>query len=42
MEATLTYKGQVTIPASIRHKLNLHNGDKIEFIYIGSNKAEII
>jgi len=42
MEATLTYKGQITIPAYIRKKLNIHNGDKIEFIYISENKAEII
>ena len=42
MEATLTYKGQVTIPVEIRKKLKLHAGDKIDFIYLGHNKAEII
>ena len=42
MESTLTYKGQITIPATIRKKLNLHSGDKIDFIYLGNNKAEMI
>lgn len=42
MESTLTYKGQVTIPASLRKKLHLHSGDKIDFIYINNNKAELI
>lgn len=42
MEATLTYKGQVTIPALIREKLNISSGDKIDFVYINHNKAEII
>lgn len=30
--ATVTSKGQVTIPASIRKKLRLHPGSKIDFI----------
>jgi len=30
--ATLTSKGQVTIPRSIRNKLNLKTGDKIDFM----------
>ena len=30
--ATLTSKGQVTIPKSVRDSLRLHAGDKIEFI----------
>lgn len=30
--ATLTSKGQVTIPRSIRNKLNLKTGDKINFM----------
>lgn len=29
--STLTQKGQATIPAEIRKKLNLHAGDKIGF-----------
>jgi len=34
--ATVTSKGQVTIPAAIRKKLRLHPGSKIDFI---ENKA---
>ena len=30
-EATVTSKGQVTIPARLREKLNLKDGDKVEF-----------
>ena len=32
-EATLTSKGQVTIPAEVRAKLKLKEGDKIEFYF---------
>ncbi len=31
MKATLTSKGQITLPAAIRRKLNLHAGDVLEF-----------
>lgn len=30
--ATVTSKGQVTIPKMVRDKLRLHAGDKLEFI----------
>ena len=30
--ATLTSKGQVTIPKSIRSQLRLHSGDQIDFV----------
>ncbi len=30
--ATITSKGQITIPKNIRDQLNLHAGDKISFI----------
>ena len=38
--ATLTTKGQVTIPKTIRDSLNLNTGDKIEIIV--SEKREAI
>nr|MBC8379657.1 AbrB/MazE/SpoVT family DNA-binding domain-containing protein [Planctomycetota bacterium] len=30
--ATLTSKGQVTIPKTVRNSLHLHAGDKVEFV----------
>jgi antitoxin PrlF len=37
--ATLTSKGQVTIPKAIRDSLRLHAGDKVEFVITESNEA---
>ncbi|HIJ57734.1 MAG TPA: AbrB/MazE/SpoVT family DNA-binding domain-containing protein [Deltaproteobacteria bacterium] len=37
--ATLTSKGQVTIPKVIRESLRLHAGDKIEFVITESKEA---
>jgi len=31
-QSTVTAKGQTTIPRSIRKHLNLHPGDKLEFV----------
>ena len=39
--ATLTTKGQVTIPKDIRESLKLHTGDKIEIIVLESGEAII-
>ena len=39
--ATLTTKGQVTIPKKIRESLKLHTGDKIEII-VTENREAII
>ncbi len=33
--ATITSKGQITIPSEIRKAMNLHSGDKINFIVEG-------
>jgi antitoxin PrlF len=30
-EATVTPKGQITVPAQLRARLNLKDGDKVEF-----------
>ncbi len=37
--ATMTKKGQVTIPKSIRDALGLHSGDKLEFILDESGRV---
>ena len=33
--ATLTSKGQVTIPVAVREKLGLATGDRVEFVEVG-------
>lgn len=33
--ATLTSKGQVTIPVAVREKLGLAAGDRVEFVEVG-------
>lgn len=40
--ATLTSKGQVTIPASVRSRLGLRSGDRIEFIQTGEGVFTIV
>ena len=37
-QATLTSKGQITIPKLVRDSLALHAGDKIEFILTKNNE----
>lgn len=31
-QATVTSKGQITIPKSVRQQLHLHTGDKVDFV----------
>ena len=40
MIATITSKGQVTLPAGIRNKLRLHAGDKLDFFIGDDNRIE--
>ena len=40
--STITSKGQITIPAIVRSKLNVGPGDRIEFVQISDYKFEII
>ena len=37
--ATLTSKGQITIPKSIRKSLHLNTGDKVAFVMHGDGNA---
>jgi antitoxin PrlF len=41
-QATITSKGQITIPAFVRKELNLSSGDRLEFINLGSGRFEIV
>src|ERR1017187_1776838 len=40
--ATLTSKGQVTIPARVRDALGLETGDRIEFVQQGKGQFAIV
>lgn len=39
--ATITSKGQVTIPKGVRDSLHLHSGDLIEFIVHNQSEATL-
>lgn len=40
--ATITSKGQITIPVSVRADLHLSSGDRIEFVKVGEGKYELV
>jgi AbrB family looped-hinge helix DNA binding protein len=40
--ATLTSKGQITIPAQVRNRLGISPGDKIEFVALGDREFAIV
>lgn len=40
--ATLTSKGQVTIPATVRAGLGLGMGDRVEFVELAPGRYEIV
>jgi len=40
--ATVTSKGQITIPASVRKALNVDSGDRVEFVEIESGRFELV
>lgn len=40
--ATLTSKGQITIPVNVRHDLKVDAGDRVEFILIAPGRYEFV
>lgn len=40
--ATLTTKGQITIPADVRRELNVQAGDRVEFVQVEPGRFEIV
>jgi antitoxin PrlF len=40
--ATLTSKGQITIPARVRNELGVDAGDRIEFVEVGKGEFSIV
>ncbi|MFZ0771422.1 MAG: AbrB/MazE/SpoVT family DNA-binding domain-containing protein [Candidatus Sulfotelmatobacter sp.] len=40
--ATITSKGQVTIPAQVRTRLGVDAGDRIEFVEVGKGEFNIV
>lgn len=40
--ATLTTKGQITIPVAVREALGVAAGDRVEFVEIASGRYELI
>jgi len=40
--ATVTSKGQITIPIQVRNALGLDAGDRIEFVQVGKGEFSIV
>ncbi|QEA13222.1 AbrB/MazE/SpoVT family DNA-binding domain-containing protein [Comamonas flocculans] len=40
--ATLTSKGQITIPASVREALQVTTGDRVEFVLVAPGRYEFV
>jgi antitoxin PrlF len=42
MTATVTSKGQVTLPAEARRRLGIHAGTKLEFVIKDDDRLEVL
>lgn len=40
--ATLTSKGQITIPIAVRNDMNVDTGDRVEFVQIAPGRYEVV
>lgn len=40
--ATISSKGQITIPVDVRHALNVDAGDRVEFVEVEPGRFEIV
>ena len=40
--ATVTSKGQITIPARVRHSLQVEAGDRVEFVEVEPGRFEVV
>ncbi|XAH22884.1 AbrB/MazE/SpoVT family DNA-binding domain-containing protein [Xylophilus sp. GW821-FHT01B05] len=40
--ATLSSKGQITIPVDVRNDLKVDTGDRVEFVQIGPGRYEFV
>lgn len=40
--ATLTSKGQITIPAVVRKALGIETGDRVEFVEVDAGRFEVV
>ncbi|TAM69322.1 MAG: AbrB/MazE/SpoVT family DNA-binding domain-containing protein [Microbacteriaceae bacterium] len=40
--ATVTSKGQITIPIDVRHKLGLDTGDRVQFVELDDGGYELV
>ena len=42
VSATVTSKGQITMPAKVRQALQVESGDRVEFVEVGSGRFEVV
>ncbi len=42
MVATLTSKGQISLPKSVREQLDLHSGDRLDFVLCNNGVLEVV